>query len=99
MVTDEQQYFYGIRDVQDGSTVTQRMLVDQTSRPSEINNARGWYVTLWGNAGERVTEQAVVVAENVIFTSFSPSRSLPVTSQSFTQFSRIMNESVSRYST
>jgi type IV pilus assembly protein PilY1 len=73
MITMDQQYFYGIKDLHDGTTSTRRMLADQTGGAAEIGNTRGWWVELWGATGERVTEQAVVVAENVIFSSFSPS--------------------------
>ncbi len=74
MVSDGQQYFYAVADVHDGGTATYKNLTDQTTNPGAIdNNDRGWYVELWGAPGERVIEQAVVVAENVIFTSFAPS--------------------------
>ncbi|MFO7607992.1 MAG: PilC/PilY family type IV pilus protein, partial [Candidatus Krumholzibacteriia bacterium] len=75
MVSDDQQYFYAVADVHDGGTSTYRSLTDQTDRPNGTLRAgdRGWYVELWGGLGERVIEQAVVVAENVIFTSFKPS--------------------------
>jgi len=74
MVSIGQQMFYGVVDRHDGNTLTYRDLVDQTSRPTPLDPTdRGWYVELWGGEGERVIEQAVVVAENVIFTSFAPS--------------------------
>jgi len=74
MVSADPQYFYAIGDVHDGSTNTYKTLTNQTSSPGAIApNDNGWYVALWGAPGERVIEQAVVVAENVIFTSFAPS--------------------------
>lgn len=75
MVTTGQEYFYGVADRHDGGTATVGSLTDQSSDPNGTlaNNDRGWYVTLWGGPGERVVEQAVVVAETVIFTSFAPS--------------------------
>ena len=74
MVTDEQQYFYAVADRHDSGTATPGSLTDQTSNPGELDAGdRGWFVALWGGDGERVVEQAVVVAENVIFTSFAPS--------------------------
>jgi type IV pilus assembly protein PilY1 len=73
MISTGQQYFYAVKDLHDGGTATRRMLADQTGSAVDIGSSRGWWVELWGAVGERVTEQAVVVAENVIFTSFSPS--------------------------
>ncbi|MBE0567728.1 MAG: hypothetical protein IH621_17375 [Krumholzibacteria bacterium] len=74
MVSTGQQYFYGIADRHDGGTASSGNLANQTSNPGALDAGdRGWYVALWGGEGERVTEQAVVVAETVIFTSFAPS--------------------------
>ena len=75
MVSDEQQYFYAVADRHDGATASYKSLTDQTDDPDGTLDTgdRGWYVELWGALGERVIEQAVVVAENVIFTSFAPS--------------------------
>ena len=74
MVTDRQQYFYAVADRHDGGTATVSSLTDQTDNPGQLDpNDRGWFVELWGGDGERVVEQAVVVAGNVIFTSFAPS--------------------------
>ena len=51
-----------------------RDLVDQTDSINSVENEPGWYVDLWNEEGERVTEEAVVVAETVIFTSFAPTQ-------------------------
>ncbi|MFO7652530.1 MAG: PilC/PilY family type IV pilus protein [Candidatus Krumholzibacteriia bacterium] len=72
MITLEQNSFYCIRDRHDGSTVTPRQLVDQTTSIRVVGDAPGWYVDLWHREGERVTEPALVVAETVIFTSYAP---------------------------
>lgn len=75
MVTAAQQYFYAVADRHDGNTATYKSLANQTTKPNGTlaSADRGWYVELWGGLGERVIEQAVVVAQNVIFTSFAPS--------------------------
>jgi type IV pilus assembly protein PilY1 len=74
MVSSEQQMFYGVADRHDGDTLDYRDLADQTDSLDPLDASdRGWYVELWGGLGERVIEQAVVVAGNVIFTSFAPS--------------------------
>ena len=65
--------FICVFDKHDGSTVTKNGLANQTSSISNIGSSDGWYVDLWNSDGERVTKQAVVVAETVIFTSFAPS--------------------------
>jgi Tfp pilus tip-associated adhesin PilY1 len=46
--------------------------VDQTSSINDIGTADGWYIDLWHHDGERVTEQAVVVAQVVYFTAYAP---------------------------
>ena len=73
MLTVEQHRFVCVFDKHDGSTIDDGDLVNQTTTIEPVNAARGWYVDLWNGEGERVTEQAVVVAETVVFTSFKPS--------------------------
>ena len=70
--TTDQQSFYCVYDSHDGSTHTRSNLVDQTSSINDIGTADGWYVDLWHHDGERVTEQAVVVAQTVYFTAYAP---------------------------
>ncbi len=72
MVTVDQQYFFCVFDNHSGSTHDKRDLEDQTTSISDVSGSAGWYVELWNQVGERVTEQCVVVAETVIFTSFAP---------------------------
>lgn len=74
MITLEQQDFYCVYDRHDGSTADKRSMADQTASISEVTDETGWYVELWNETGERVTESAVVVAETVIFTSFAPTQ-------------------------
>lgn len=72
MVTSEQHYFSCVYDDHGGATATQKDLTNQTATISDVGNDRGWYVELWNQPGERVTQQAAVVAETAIFTSFAP---------------------------
>ncbi len=72
MVTTDQQYFFCIYDNHSGYTADKGDLQNQTSSIGEVSGDAGWYIKLWNGAGERVTEQAVVVAETAIFTSFAP---------------------------
>ncbi len=74
MTNMDQQDFFCIVDKHDGATVDKRDLVDQTSTIHTMNDDPGWYVELWNEPGERVTETAVVVAKTVIFTSFAPTQ-------------------------
>ena len=64
--------FLCVFDHHDGSTTTMGDMVNQTSSIDDIGSNSGWYVNLWNDDGERVTTQAVVVAETVVFTSFAP---------------------------
>jgi type IV pilus assembly protein PilY1 len=73
MLTTGQQSFLCVYDKHDGLAASKAQLVNQTSSINEIGGYRGWYVDLWNADGERVTQQAVVVAEEVVFTSFTPS--------------------------
>ncbi len=68
------QSFYCVIDRQDGSSLDYKDLEDQTSTIHTVEGSSGWYVELWNEPGERVTETAVVVAETVIFTSFAPTQ-------------------------
>ena len=72
MMTDDQHYFNCVFDHHNGITADRRDLEDQTDSITSVDGSDGWYVELWNKEGERVTEQAVVVAETVIFTSFAP---------------------------
>ncbi len=73
MTTTTSGRFLCVIDDHSGSTYTTSNLRDQTSTVSSIGTAKGWYVDLRQETGERVTQNAVVVAETVIFTSFAPS--------------------------
>jgi type IV pilus assembly protein PilY1 len=64
--------FFCVYDTHDGGTYDPGDLVDQTSTIQDVGNAHGWFIDLWHDPGERVTEQAVVVARTVFFTSFTP---------------------------
>ena len=73
MTSDGQNSFICIFDHHDGSTSTMGDLADQTDSIGDISGNSGWYVDLWNDDAERVTKQAVIIAETVIFTSFAPS--------------------------
>ncbi|MHB8078525.1 MAG: pilus assembly protein [Candidatus Krumholzibacteriia bacterium] len=74
LLTTDLNSFYCIRDDGTGRSYTRTDLADQTTDPdNSIGDASGWLVDLWGGTGERVTERAVVVANNVYFTTFAPS--------------------------
>ncbi len=68
-----QQRFVCLFDRHSGRTIRLSDLTNQTSSISDIGDDDGWYVNLWHDPGERVSESAAVVAETVIFTSFAPS--------------------------
>jgi type IV pilus assembly protein PilY1 len=68
-----QNSFLCVFDHHDGSTASKGSMADQTSSVGEISGHSGWYVDLWNDDAERVTQKCVVVAETVIFTSFAPS--------------------------
>ncbi len=70
--TSAQQSFYCVYDGGNGATRTRNLLLDQTDEAQDLGDRPGWYVDLWNGTGERVTEQAVVVAGTVIFTSYAP---------------------------
>ncbi len=72
MMTVTPQSFVCVIDNHSGLTYDKKDLEDQTDTIHEIEGSPGWFVDLWFEEGERVTEQAVVVAESVIFTSFAP---------------------------
>ncbi len=69
-----EQRFYCVIDKHDGATLDYKDLENQTSTIHTISDSPGWYVELWNEPGERVTETAVVVAKTVIFTSFAPTQ-------------------------
>lgn len=74
MTTDDSQSFICVIDNHSNMALQKRDLVDQTTSIGSVVGDMGWYVDLWNETGERVTEQAVVVAETVIFTSFAPTQ-------------------------
>jgi type IV pilus assembly protein PilY1 len=74
MITLDQEYFICVFDNHSGTTVSMGDLTNQTSSINDVSGSEGWYVSLWNEDGERVTEQAVVVAETVIFTSYAPTQ-------------------------
>ena len=73
MSTTDQQSFICVADMHDESAADKWDLVDQTDSINSVEGRRGWYVDLWEEEGERVTQEAAVVAGTVIFTSFAPS--------------------------
>jgi type IV pilus assembly protein PilY1 len=64
--------FLCVIDRHDRSTANKSDLVNQTSSVSDMGGADGWCFSLRSADGLRVVEQAVVVAETVIFTAFAP---------------------------
>jgi type IV pilus assembly protein PilY1 len=74
MMTTDPHSFICVIDKHSGASIVKRDLVDQTNSIGSVDGELGWYVDLWNELGERVTEQAVVVAETVIFTSFAPTQ-------------------------
>ena len=73
LTTIDQQYFVCTFDRHDLNTVDLGDMADQTSSLHPVEGESGWYIRLEEADGERVTERAVVVAKEVIFTSFAPS--------------------------
>jgi type IV pilus assembly protein PilY1 len=72
---DNEQYrFYCVYDRHDGNTKDRADLVDQTGGNNDIGNRDGWYVNLWHEDSERVTESAIVVAKTVFFTAYAPNQ-------------------------
>jgi len=76
--TLDQHSFVCVFDHHDGNTVNKGQMVNQTSSINDLGSAKGWYLNLWNHDGERVTQQAAVVAETVVFTSFAPSEDVCV---------------------
>jgi len=72
MMTLDENSFVCVYDFHNEESSTWRDLTDQTDSINPVGGDMGWFVTLEQSLGERVTEQAVVVAETVIFTSFAP---------------------------
>ena len=73
MTSVGQNSFICVFDRHDGSTASMGTMANQSSRVGDIEGRTGWYVNLWNDEAERVTQKCVVVAETVIFTSFAPS--------------------------
>ena len=69
-----QQSFYCVNDWYDGVTYGRSDLADQTNSLNDIGNDEGWYIDLWHEAGERITEAPLVVARTVAFTSYAPTQ-------------------------
>jgi type IV pilus assembly protein PilY1 len=74
MITAEQNSFYCLFDLHGGSKLERRDLADQTRGGGDIGSDPGWFVDLWHEPGERVTEQAVIVAQTVYFTAYAPTQ-------------------------
>ena len=74
MTTSDPQFFFCVFDNHSSQTLGKSDLRNQTSSINDVTSTDGWYVALWNEPGERVTEQAAVVAETVIFTSFAPTQ-------------------------
>jgi len=72
MMTANSNSFICVKDLHDETALDLCDLVDQTDDINSVQGSRGWYVNLWNTAGERVTQEAAVVAGTVIFTSFAP---------------------------
>lgn len=72
ILTVDQQSFICVFDEHTGNTIYKADLTNQTTLVNNVAIGQGWYVDLWSQTGERVTEPAVVVAETVIFTSYTP---------------------------
>jgi type IV pilus assembly protein PilY1 len=70
--TTTAQDFICVFDRHDLSTITKGDLADQSSTISDVTASDGWRYAMDGASGLRVVEQAVVVAETVIFTAFAP---------------------------
>jgi type IV pilus assembly protein PilY1 len=66
-------FFICIFDRHNGVTSTMGDLANQTRTVGELDSSTGWYIQLWNDSAERVTNKCVVVAETVIFASFAPS--------------------------
>ncbi|MCP4573418.1 MAG: hypothetical protein GY838_13765 [bacterium] len=75
VTTIDQQKFLCVVDRHDEATYDLGDLANQTtSITDDVSHYGGWYVNLWKKPeGERVTQNAAVVAGTVIFTSFAPS--------------------------
>jgi type IV pilus assembly protein PilY1 len=73
LTTTDQHYFVCAFDKHTENVVGFGDMANQTSSLHIVDGDSGWYVELEEMPGERVTERAVVVAEEVIFTSYAPS--------------------------
>jgi type IV pilus assembly protein PilY1 len=72
LLNTDQNSFYCVYDGHDGNSHNRFDLANQTGDPGDIGDANGWFVDLWHQTGERVTQEAVVVAGAVYFTAFAP---------------------------
>lgn len=72
MMAVNQNQFVCVYDLHDESRMDLSDLVDQTDSINPVEGSRGWYIDLWNAEGERITQEAAVVAGTVIFTSFAP---------------------------
>ena len=72
MTSHPQNSFLCVFDRHNGSSATKNQMADQTDDIEEVGGHMGWYVNLWNEESERVTQKAAVVAETVIFTSYAP---------------------------
>ena len=66
------QTFYCVIDNHGGTSLDENSLVDQTNGINDVAGARGWYIDLANEDGERVTEPVALAAGIVYFTSFAP---------------------------
>lgn len=75
--TAQPQTMYCVIDNHSLYTATRSDLVNQTSVIAPLDNAdRGWYIDLENGPGERITEQAALVAGVVYATAFEPTTEL-----------------------
>jgi type IV pilus assembly protein PilY1 len=71
------QTMYCVIDDHSQMTATRSDMVDQTGGINPlVNSSRGWYIDLEQGPGERITEQAALVAGVVYATSFEPTTEL-----------------------
>jgi len=72
LLSTDQNYFVCAFDSHSGTTADLGDMANQTSSLNSVDGAAGWYYVL-SHEGERVTQRAVVVAKEAIFSAFSPS--------------------------
>ncbi len=76
VLTTDQQSFYVVKDARDGITRTRADLADRTDGTDVTLATDGWYIDLWHQAGERITERAVILAGAIAVTAFCPATEL-----------------------